>query len=164
MDEFYALSQITITIAGFAALFSILKPRDSEWTDLDKLNLVRFYIMIELACLISIVSFLPIILLGYFNTEISYRLSFFFCFVFFLLYNIYALKRNKRYSGKLDIGGFSTISIMTIGMFLLLFSILSSLNLIGTNYKTNYLILLYILFVINIYFFIRLIYFTIRKE
>ncbi len=164
MDEFYALSQVTITIAGFAALFSILKPRDSQWTDLDKLNLVRFYMMIEIACLISIFSFLPVILIGYFDTDITFRLSFGFCFVIITLYYIYGTKRNKRYSGKVSIGGVSTIIILTIGIFWLLFSLLGSLNFLGNNYKTNYLILLFIFFVMNIYLFIRLIYFTVRKN
>ena len=40
MDEFYALGEVTITIAGFAALFSILKPQKKTWGDVDKLNLV----------------------------------------------------------------------------------------------------------------------------
>ncbi len=164
MDEFYALSQVTITIAGFAALFSILRPRESQWTDLDKLNLVRFYMMIEIACLISLFSFLPIILLGYFNTEVTFRLSFGFLFVIFTLYYIYGTRRNKRYSGKVAIGGLSTIIILTIGIFLISFSLLGSFNLLGNNYKTNYLILLFISFVMNIYLFIRLIYFTVRKD
>lgn len=164
MDEFYALSQVTITIAGFAALFSILRPGESQWTDLDKLNLVRFYMMIEIACLVSIFSFLPIILLGYFNTEITFRLSFGFCFAIFGLYYIYGTIRNKRYSGKLAIGGLSTKIILAIGVLMLLYSLLGSLDLIGHNYKTNYLILLFVCFILNIYLFIRLIYFTVRKD
>lgn len=164
MDEFYALSQVTITIAGFAALFSILRPRESQWTDLDKLNLIRFYMMIEIACLISIFSFLPVILGGYFNTEVTFRLSFGFCFLIFGLYYIYGTKRNKRYSGKVAIGGVSTSIILAIGVFLLVFSFLGSLNGLGDNYKTNYLVVLFICFVMNIYLFIRLIYFTVRKD
>ena len=49
MDEFYALGEVTITIAGFAALFSILKPQIKTWDDSDKINLIRFYMMIEFA-------------------------------------------------------------------------------------------------------------------
>jgi hypothetical protein len=96
MDEFYALSQITITIAGFAALFSILKPQKDEWKAIDNINLIRFYMMIELACIISIFSYLPVILLGYFSDEITFRLSFGVLFIFSFLYNAFAIKRLKK--------------------------------------------------------------------
>jgi len=75
MDEFYALSQITISIAGFAALFSILRTNEQQWTDLDKLNLIRFYIMIETACIISILCFIPILLSGYLEDDITFKIS-----------------------------------------------------------------------------------------
>ena len=85
-------------------------------------------------------------------------------FIIFLLYNIYAFKRNKSYSGKLAIGGLSTKIIATIGILLLFLSLLGALDFIGSNYKTNYLALLFVLFMVNAYFFIRLIYFTVRKN
>ena len=61
MEPFYVLGQLSITVAGFAALFSILKPPSKDWNQKDKLNLIRFYIMIELACLVSLFSFFPVL-------------------------------------------------------------------------------------------------------
>ncbi len=164
MGEFYALSQISFTIAGFAALFSILKINKGDWTNLDKLNLIRFYVMIELACLVSIYSFFPIILTGYFNTEISFRLSFGLCSAMISLYMIYSLRRNKKYSNKIAISGLPTIFFLAIVILLLVFALLGTFDFIGNKYKTNYLVLLFVMFMQNIYLFIRLIYFTVRKE
>ena len=164
MDEFYVLAQLSITIAGFAALFSILKPSKIEWTDLDKLNLVRFYVMIEMACLISIYSFLPIILLGFLNEETSFRISFGFGFLTWPIYLLYIFKRNKRFSGKIAIGGLSSAIMQAIGISVILYCLIGSLNYLGNNYKTNYLISIFIFFIIDLWLFIRLIYGTIRKN
>jgi hypothetical protein len=84
MDVFYSLGEVTITIAGFAALFSILRPQKKTWNEFDIYNLIRFYMMIEFACLISIFSFLPVLLLGYVNPEIAFRLS--FCIYFLVVF------------------------------------------------------------------------------
>ena len=163
MDEFFALGEITITIAGFAALFSILRPQKNTWDDSDKLNLIRFYMMIEFACLISIFSFLPVILLGYTHPEIAFRLSFSLFFLVVFPYEIYGIKRNIRYSGKIAIDGTRTVILLIVWNLMLLFALLGALGLFGENYKTNYLILLFFMFVSALYLFIRLIYFSIRK-
>jgi len=163
MDEFFALGEITITIAGFAALFSILRPQKNTWDDSDKLNLIRFYMMIEFACLISIFSFLPVILLGYTNPEVAFRLSFSLFFLVVFPYEIYGIKRNIRYSGKIAIDGTRTVVLLIVWNLMILFSLLGALGLFGENYKTNYLILLFLMFVSALYLFIRLIYFSIRK-
>ena len=163
MDEFYALGEVTITIAGFAALFSILKPQKKTWEFLDKSNLIRFYMMIEFACLISVFSFLPVILFGYFNPEITFRLSFGLLFFITFPYMIYGNIRNKRYTGKVLFGGIVTVILLTIWNLMILFALMGALDLLGENYKTNYLILLFLMFVSDLYLFIRLIYFSIRK-
>lgn len=163
MDEFYALGEVTITIAGFAALFSILRPQKKTWDDSDKSNLIRFYMMIEFACLISIFSFLPVILLGYFNPEITFRLSFGLLFLVTFPYMIYGTKRNKRYTGKVLINGVTTAILLIIWSLMILFALMGALDLLGENNKTNYLILLFLMFVSAVYLFIRLIYFSIRK-
>ncbi len=161
MDEFYALSQITITIAGFAALFSILKPQKGEWKDIDNINLVRFYMMIELACIVSIFSYLPVILLGYFSNEITFRLSF---GILFIIYNIFAIKRVKKRMKIWRAGRGAKLFLLIIMMLLLLFEFLGAINCLGSNYKTNYLIALFSKFILNIYFFIRLIHFSTRQQ
>jgi hypothetical protein len=163
MDEFFALGEITITIAGFAALFSILRSHKKSWDDADKLNLIRFYMMIEFACLISIFCFLPVILLGYFNTEIAFRLSFGLYFLVVFPYEMYGIKRNIRYSGKIAIDGVRTVVLLVIWNLILLYALLGTLGLLGENYKTNYLLLLFLMFSSAIYLFMRLIYFSIRK-
>ncbi len=165
MDEFYALSQITITIAGFAALFSILKPQKGEWKDIDNINLVRFHMMIELACIVSIFSYLPVILLGYFSNEITFRLSFGILFIFSFIYNIFAIKRLKKLLNISSTGGKARFYFLIfIGLLFPLFELLGAVNYLGSNYKTNYLIVLFSKFILNIFFFIRLIYFSTRKE
>ncbi len=164
MEELYTLSQVSITIAGFATLFTTLKPHRNNWDGLDNINLIRFYMMIELACMISVFSFLPVILLGYFDKAISFRLSFGIYSCIWLPYIIYATNRNKRYLGKVNITGISTIIIIALGIFALFFSMCCALNILGENYKTNYLILLYTSFLVNIYLFLRLIYFTIKNS
>lgn len=123
MDEFYSLGEITITIAGFAALFSILKLQKKTWGDLDRVNLIRFYMMIEFACLISIFCFLPVILLGCFKIEIAFRLSSgLFCTVV-IPYEIYAIKRNIRYTGKIELAGGTTVTLIIIWNLIILFAL-----------------------------------------
>ena len=163
MDEFFALGEITITIAGFAALFSILKTQKKSWDSFDKLNLIRFYMMIEFTCLISIFSFLPVILLDYFNTEIAFRLSFGLFFLVVFPYEIYGIKRNIRYSGKVAIDGVRTVVLLVIWNLIILYALFGTLGLLGENFKTNYLTLLFLMFTSALYLFIRLIYFSIRK-
>ena len=163
MEVFYSLGEVTITIAGFAALFSILRTQKKTWGDSDKLNLIRFYMMIEFACLISIFSFLPVILLDYTNPDIAFRLSFGLFFLIVFPYEIYGIKRNIRYMGKIAIDGTRTVILLLIWNLLLLFALMGTLDLLGENYKTNYLILLFLMFVSALYLFIRLIYFSIRK-
>ena len=163
MEVFYALGEVSITIAGFAALFSILRSQKKTWDDFDKLNLIRFYMMVEFACMISIFSFLPVILLGYFNPEIAFRLSFGLFFLIVFPYEIYGIKRNIRYSGKIAIDGTRTVILLIIWNIMILFALMGALNFLGENYKTNYLTLLVLMFVSALYLFIRLIYFSIRK-
>jgi hypothetical protein len=119
--------------------------------------------MIEFACLISIFSFLPVLLLGYVNPEIAFRLSFGLFFIIVFPYEIYGMKRNIRYMGKIAIDGTRTVILLIIWNLLLLFALMETLDLLGENYKTNYLILLFLMFVSALYLFIRLIYFSIRK-
>ena len=164
MEELYALSKMSISIAGFTALFVVLKPSHIEWSTYDKVNLIRFYMMIELACIVTLFSFLPIVLLGYFDTEISFRGSFGLFNCIGLLYLIYTIRRNKHYTGKVKVAGYSTIIVMVFGIFIILLSILGALNLIGNNYKANYLLLLFLSFCLDIYLFVRLIYFGIKKN
>jgi hypothetical protein len=114
MDVFYSLGEVTITIAGFAALFSILRPQKKTWNEFDIYNLIRFYMMIEFACLISIFSFLPVLLLGYVNPEIAFRLSFCIYFLVVFPYIIFGMKRAKRLSGKIAINGTRTVILLII--------------------------------------------------
>ena len=162
MDPFYTLSELAITLTGFAALFSILKSQNTKWDDLDKLNLVRFFVMIELGCLTAILCFAPIILTGYLNEDLAYRVSSFLAFVLLISYNIFALRRHKKISGRIDIGGLSTKIIRLIAILYIIMAILNSLSLVGVNYKSNYLILMVWMFITGLYFFIRLIYFSIH--
>ncbi|MBC2840076.1 hypothetical protein [Robiginitalea sp. SC105] len=164
MEEFYALGEITISIAGFAALFSILRPGHKNWTVRDSLNLIRFYMMIEVASIITIFSFLPVILQGYFEIETSFRVSSGLYLLTMILYQVFALKRNKRHSGKIAIGGNITVIVILYTHVIMVFALLQTLGFLGNNHKTNYLVLLFATFIFNIYLFIRLIYFTVRKE
>ena len=161
MEAFYTLSQLAITIAGFAALFSILKIKDSKWSELDKLNLVRFYVMIELACIIAAFCFLPIIFSGYLSDNNAYRLSFALFFILSIVYHFFWIGRSKRISGKANIGGVSSKIIRLLGNVAGLFAIVNAIGLIGFNYKSNYLALMFLLFIMDLYVFIRLIYFSI---
>ena len=163
MDEFYSLGEITITIAGFAALFSILRPQKKTWGHSDKANLIRFYMMIEFACIISIFCFLPVILLGFFKTEIAFRLSSgLFCLAV-IPYEIYAIKRPIRYTGKIELAGGTTVTLIIIWNLIILYALLGALDLLGDSYRTNYLIFLFLFFISDLFLFIRLIYFSIIK-
>ena len=163
MDVFYALGEVSITIAGFAALFSILRPQKKTWGHSDKANLIRFYMMIEFACIISIFCFLPVILLGFFKTEIAFRLSSgLFCLAV-IPYEIYAIKRPIRYTGKIELAGGTTVTLIVIWNLIILYALLGALDLLGDSYRTNYLIFLFLFFISDLFLFIRLIYFSIRK-
>ncbi|QIE58746.1 hypothetical protein G5B37_03970 [Rasiella rasia] len=164
MDEFYTLSQLAISIAGFAALFSILKPKTDSYELTDKLNLIRFYVMIELACMVVILCYLPIILLGYFNPEITYKLSFLTFLILSGIYHVFAMKRNKRVSKKINIGGISTIIIRILTIIGFIFAIFNLTGVISSQFRENYLMLIFLIFSMDIYFFIRLIYFSIGKK
>ncbi|NNM22727.1 MAG: hypothetical protein HKO54_04165 [Flavobacteriaceae bacterium] len=164
MDDFYYLAQITTTIAGFAALFSILKHSNKTWNDLAKVNLIRFYIMIELACIITIFCFVPIVLSEYFEQEVTFRVSFGSHFLFSTIYYVFALKRNKRITGLVNIAGTSTKIVRIFSIGVLIFAVFGALNFLGDHYKTNYLISLILVFLINLYMFLRLIYFSMSRE
>ena len=164
MDDFYYLAQITATIAGFAALFSILKHKNKDWNEDAKVNLIRFYIMIELACIITVFCFVPIVLSDYFNTELTFRLSFGSHFILSVGYYFFTLKRNKRITGLVNIAGTSTKIVRLFSIMILLFALCGSLDLLGSHYKTNYLVSLILVFIINLYMFLRLIYFSTRRE
>lgn len=164
MDDFYYLAQITTTIAGFAALFSILKHTSKNWNNETKVNLIRFYIMIELACIITVFCFVPIVLFDYFSEDVTFRLSFGSYFLLSLLYYLFALRRNRRITGLVNIAGTSTKIVRLFSISILIFALCGALDLLGTHYKTNYLISLILVFIINLYMFLRLIYFSTRRE
>lgn len=164
MDDFYYLAQITTTIAGFAALFSILKPARKIWDTESKVNLIRFYIMIELACIITVFCFVPIVLSDYFSVEITFRVSFGSHFLFSTLYYFFALKRNKRITGKVNVAGTSTKIVRLFSVGVLVFALCGTIDILGTHYETNYLISLILVFIINLYMFLRLIYFSMRRN
>ena len=163
MDVFYALGEVSITIAGFAALFSILRPQKKTWDEFDRYNLTRFYMMIEFGCLTSIFCILPALFLGYTDSENAFRLSFGLYFLIIVPYIIFGLRRVKRLSGKIAINGIRTVILLIIWHLMALYSVLGALDLLGENYQTNYLTLLFLMFVSALYLFIRLIYFSIRK-
>ena len=164
MDVFYSLAEVTITIAGFAALFSILRPQKKTWNEFDIYNLIRFYMMIEFACIISVFSFLPVLLLGYTSTEVTFRLSFSLYNLVVIPYIIFGMRRARRLSGKIAINGIRTVILLIIWISLTLYAGMGALDLLGENYKSNYLTLLFIMFASALYLFIRLIYFSIRKD
>ena len=164
MDEFYTLSQLAISIAGFAALFSVLKPQTESYELDDKLNLIRFYVMIELACLIVILCYIPIILSGYFDSEITYKLSFLTFLILSILHHSFSLKRNRKISGKINIGGTSTKFLRILTIIGFAFAFVNLTGIIGSHFRENYLLLIFLIFTMDIYFFIRLIYFSISQK
>ena len=164
MDEFYTLSQLAITIAGFAALFSILKQKTGSFELADKINLVRFYMMIELACMMVILCYTPIILSGYFDSETTYRLSSLVLLILNVSYYIFAVKRNKRYSGKKNIGGTTSMILRIVSICGAICAFVNCIGVIGSHFRENYLLLLFVMFIANMYLFIRLIYFSIGQK
>lgn len=164
MSEFYTLSQLAISIAGFAALLSILKPKHTKWQRTDKVNLIRFYIMIELACIIATFCFFPIIFSGYLSDECTYRISFTLCFFSLFGYNIFALMRNKRILGQMNFAGNISKVIRLIGILSILFALINSLGYMGTHFRANYLILMYVGFNVSLFHFFRLIYYSIQQD
>jgi len=164
MDAFYNLSQLAITMAGFAALFSILKLQKSEWNELDILNLMRFYVMIELACLIAIYCYLPVIFSGYLSDDNAYRLSFALFFVMWIVYLSFTRSRNKRILGKRKFSGISDIIFRLLALIGALFAITNVFGLVGPSYKSNYLSLMLWVLIFNMAIFIRLIYFSINTK
>ena len=164
MDEFYTLSQLAISIAGFAALFSVLKPKTESYELIDKLNLIRFYVMIELACMVVILCYIPIILSGYFDSEITYRLSFLAFLIISVSHHVISMNRNKKLSEKTNIGGISTIILRILTIIGFVFAFVNLIGIIGSHFRENYLLLIFLIFTMDIYFFIRLIYFSIGKK
>ncbi|MBT3208124.1 MAG: hypothetical protein HN704_04420 [Bacteroidetes bacterium] len=164
MEELLTLSELSVTIAGFAALFSILNPKVEKWTDLDKVNLVRFYMMVELACIVAVFCVIPVVLKGYFDEDTTFRsASALHCFVM-VSYNIAALVRNKKYFGKLNITKISTTIIRILAVVIIAISFLNGSGIFESHYRENYMFNLYLIFCVDIYFFLRLLYFTVGKR
>lgn len=161
MEEFYVLSQLAIATAGFAALASILKPKTEKWDSLSKLNLARFYIMIELSIVVAAFGFLPIILKGFLNENMTFRLSSGIIFMIGVFIYSYSNKRNKRLSGKVNIGGKHTVFMRVLAISSLLLALINTIGLFKLFYREIYLIVLYIFFLITLNLFYRLIIFSV---
>jgi len=157
MEEFYVLSQLAIATAGFAALASLLKPK-SEKTDLDyKLNLARFYVMIELAVTVAAFGFLPAVISSFLPEGLSFRISSAIFLIFFLLIYKVVINRNKKLSGKVNIGGMHTIIMRVLALISMLILLIISFGFVKPFYKESYLVALYIIFLLSLNLFYRLI-------
>ena len=164
MQDFHSLSQITITIAGFAALFSLLEPEvDTSSVDY-KINVIRFFMMVELACTVTLFCFLPIILISYFPGEHTFRVSSGIYFLANVGYFIYCIRRNNHLLGKVAIDGISTKIIIAVSICLAALGLYNSSGLYGSNYQETYTLIVFLTFLFNSYFFLRLIRFAINVE
>ncbi|MBT3208123.1 MAG: hypothetical protein HN704_04415 [Bacteroidetes bacterium] len=161
MDELLTLSELSVTIAGFAALFSILNPKIEKWTELDKVNLIRFYMMVELACIVAVFCIIPVVLKGYLEPETTFRSVSVLHFFTMIVYNYAALVRNKKHLRKLNIAGFSTVVIRILAIVIIVIALLNGLGTFKSYYRESYMFNMYLIFVVDIYFFLRLLYFSI---
>ena len=161
MEEFYILSQLAIAIAGFAALASLLKPKTEKWDSFSTLNLARFYIMIELSIVVAAFGFLPIVLKGFLNDDLTFRLSSGIIFILGIGILRNGDKRHKRLSGKLNIGGRHTIFMRVLAISSLLLALINAIGFFNLFYKEIYLTVLYIFLLVSLNLFYRLIIFSI---
>lgn len=164
MEEYYVLCELAITTAGFAALASLIKPKSSELNLASRVNLVRFYIMIEFAVTVCAFGFLPIVLNGFLDEELNYRISSGLFFIFAIPMYKYALNRNKRLSGKINIGGVHSKVLRIIALTALLISLINAIGLLKPYYSESYLAALYIIFLLSLNLFYRLIINSVKQD
>jgi len=164
MEEYYILCQLAITTAGFAALASLIKPK-SQSLDLGyKLNLVRFYIMIEFAVTVAAFGFLPIVLMGFLDEELNFRISSGILFAFAVPLYKYTMNRNKALSGTVNIGGMHTKVTRIFGLTAILILLINAIGLLKPYYSESYLAALYIIFLLSLNLFYRLIINSVKQH
>jgi hypothetical protein len=163
METLHTLAEVTITIVGFAALFSILKVKKGKWNDRAKWNLIRFYSMIEFGVILMFFCFLPIILSGFLDTQLAFRISSILLLVGIILLIILTFKRNNKLKCASYNSAISTKILFFAGFVILITDFLNVFGILGTNLEANYLAIMFCLLIYSLYFFVRLIYFSIDK-
>ena len=163
-ENFHSLSQIAITIAGFAALFSLLEDRKVSKSLAYRVNLIRFFMMVELACMIAFFCFLTIIVVSYYPTEDTFKTLSWFYIPVNLGYLKICLDRNVALTNKRIIDGNNTRAVIIFSVLFALLALYNAVGYHGSNYQETYTLILFLTFLFNLYFFLRLIQFSITVE
>ena len=161
MDTLRSIAEISIAIVGFATLVTLFHGKIEKWKFQDRRNIIRFMMMVELALFNVLYSFLPIILATFFNDDTAYRISAAAYGVSTVGYFIFVHQRNKRLGGSQQVSDLRALVIYMSCMIMISFAFLLSAGEIGTNYEGQYLILMLFLIVLDLYFFIGLVHYSI---
>ena len=129
-----------------------------------KLNTVRFLFMLETAISTVISCFLPILLLGFFNDEYTFRISSALFFTTGILVTYYLNKRSKKSLGKVNISGNHTKTIRIVTGVITISGLINALGIFKPFYKEVYLVMCYTLFILSLNLFYRLIVFSINPD
>lgn len=157
------IAEVAITIVGFSALITLFQEKKVNWEDEDKLNLIRFYYMIDFGVLLIIFCYMPILLSNYFGLDIACRIALILFGFTTIVYYWFTAKRHKRIMGK-KMKGNITLIFRLIAIFGVCFSFVVALGYIGSKYQANYLVIILGLLSSALTFFVRLIYFTVKPS
>ena len=162
METLRNLSEISITVAGFSALITLFQNKDGNWGSNEKNNLNRLYIMVEMSLLNCSSCYLPILFSGYISEAVSYRISSAIITVLLLVYFLYVINRNKRLTGTSNPGGKGTIMIKAVSSVTIAFCFINALGVLKADVGSNYTVIMFLMLTTNFYFFLRIIYSSIR--
>jgi len=158
METLRTLAEVTITIAGFAALATLLRVSKSDWKFHDNVNLIAFYIMIETSAINTAVCFIPIVISNYLTLPLTFRVSAGIFFFINITYAIFLVRRIMKLFGKLNPTGLESIILWIVYFASLIFILFTALGLLGTNYQGNFIAIIFINLIFCLFFFLRLIY------
>ena len=162
METLRNLAEISITIAGFSALITLFQNKGTEWKFIDKNNLNRFYIMIESSLLSCVYCYIPVILIGFIDTTMTFRVASLIFVMVSLFYSAFVLIRNKKMTGSENPGGVGTVLMKYLSFALIILAILNFFGILGNNYESIYKVIVFIVVIGTFYFFLRIIYSSIK--
>lgn len=163
METLRTMSEIGVTIAGFATLATILQKPKSNWELEDTIKLIYFYTMIEIGVLQVLFCYIPIILSYYYGDPFAFRLSTALGFVIHVLYFAFLLKRSKSMINKYIPDGIEIRILFSLETAAIVYILFAAIGVLGTNYEGNYVVIVLINLTFSLYLFLKVIYHIIPR-
>ena len=157
------MAEVNIAIVGFATLVTIFREKVVNWKFTDRRNMIRFIMMVELALLNVIFSYIPMVIKLVFPSVSSFGVSSIIYGVFCSCYFPYVHSRNKRLAGKEQVSNINAIIIYTLSIIMIFYALSIGTGLLGPNHQGLYLFIMLYIIILEMYFFIGLIHYSIPQ-